>query len=542
MMQAGDEAILRRRWWILAFLSLSLVIITLDNSILNVALPTLVRDLQASTSELQWIVDSYTLVFAGFLLAAGGLSDRYGRKKGLLIGLLVFGVGSFLSSIAGTAAHLIATRSVMGFGAAFIMPATLSILTNVFPAEERGRAIGIWAAMAGVGVPLGPILGGLLLEHFSWGAIFLVNVPLVSIALIAGLCIIPDSRSPDASPPDPSGLVLSIASIMILVYATIEAPRNGWSSTLTVILFVAAAVLLGLFIARETHISRPMIDLAGLFRKARFSAASLAVALVFFSLFGSLFILTQYLQSVLGYSPLEAGIRLVPAAIGISIGAPLSSRVAERIGAKIPVSLGLGLAAGGLALLSTASASSGYHLVLYSLLLFGSGMGLAMSSATNSIMGSVPPQSAGVAAGVNTASRQVGGAFGVAVLGSILLTTYRASLSGHLAGLPPASVEAIRSSVGAAREVSSSMGGPSGATLAQSIDNAFISGMDTALLVASLVALTGALVALVFLPAFGDEPSTDSPRSRRALHASEGEAGMSSGLGVQEPEGPGIGG
>ena len=357
-----DDEVYQRRWWILAVLCLSLLIIVIDNSILNVALPTLVDALHASTSELQWIVDAYTLVFAGMLLAAGSLSDRYGRKKALFVGMTIFGTGSLASSVAGTAGHLIATRAFMGFGAAFIMPATLSILTNVFPPRERGRAIGIWAAMAGVGVPLGPILGGALLEHFSWGSIFLVNVPIVATSLVSGFFLLPDSKTPEASPLDPIGVVLSIGGLVSLVYATIEAPTRGWTSTTTLAVYVLAAVLLLGFAAWEMRNRRPMLDLH-LFENRRFSAAAMAVGLVFFAMYGSLFVLTQYLQDVLGYSPLGAGVRLLPAAIGIMIGAPASSRIAEKIGDKIPVSVGLALAACGLWLLSTASPGSGYFLV-----------------------------------------------------------------------------------------------------------------------------------------------------------------------------------
>ena len=494
----------RRRWWTMLVLSLSLLVISLDNTILNVALPSLSSDLGASASELQWIVDAYTLVFAGMLLAAGSLSDRYGRKKALYLGMTIFGIGSLASSVAGTANHLIGTRAVMGFGAAFIMPATLSILTNVFPPRERGRAIGIWAAMAGVGVPLGPILGGALLEHFSWGSIFLVNIPIIVAAMVSGFFLLPESSTPEASPLDPIGVVLSIGGLVALVYATIEAPTRGWTSTTTLGIYVAAALLLLAFCAWEMRDRRPMLDLH-LFENKRFTAAALAVGLVFFALFGSLFVLTQYLQDVLGYSPLGAGIRLLPAAIGIMIGAPASSRIAERIGDKIPVAFGLAMAAAGLWLLSTASVSSGYTLVLAALLLFSGGMGIAMTPATNAIMGGVPRGNAGIGAAINDTTRQVGGAFGVAVIGSILATQYRGSLSGRLEGVPAQAAVAARSSVGAAVRIADQVGGAGGVALKVSADRAFIGAMDNAFFLGATVALASSLLVLLFLPAYGPE-------------------------------------
>ena len=509
------ERVFARRWWILAVLCLSLLIIVLDNSILNVALPTLVRKLHASTSELQWIVDAYTLVFAGLLLAAGSLSDRYGRKKGLVFGMTVFGTGSVLSALAGSTGHLIATRAVMGFGAAFIMPATLSILTNVFPPKERGRAIGIWAAMAGIGIPMGPLLGGFLLEHFYWGSIFLVNVPIVATALISGYFLIPESRTPDVSPLDPVGVVLSIAGLSTFVYATIEAPTNGWTSALTLSLFVFSVVVLVLFALWELRSRRPMIDL-NLFRNARFSSASLAVGLVFFALFGSMFVLTQYLQNVLGYSPFGAGLRLVPAAIGITIGAPVSSRIAERIGAKIPVAVGLSLTAAGFGVLSTAGADSTYLLLAAALLLFSAGMGLAMTPATNAIMGAVPRGNAGIGAAINDTTRQVGGAFGVAVIGSILSTSYRGSIQSAVGQLPASAAQAARQSIGGAVQVASQIGGQPGEALRSAATDAFVKGMHETFLLAAGVALTSAILSLLFLPAFGpDEERVDAPGNRR---------------------------
>ncbi|HVD70959.1 MAG TPA: MFS transporter, partial [Actinomycetota bacterium] len=277
-----------RRWWILGVLCLSLLVIGLDNTILNVALPTLVRDLGASTSQLQWIVDAYTLVFAGLLLTAGSLSDRYGRRTALASGLVIFGVGSLASAFAGSASTLIFTRALMGVGGAFIMPSTLSILTNVFPAEERGRAIGIWAGVSGLGIGIGPVVGGWLLIHFWWGSVFLVNVPVVIFALIAGRLIIPNSKDPSAPRLDPVGASLSIVGLVSLVFGIIEAPSHGWTDPLIVTAFGIALITLTAFIAWERRSDHPMLNLE-FFKNPRFTAANISVTLVFFALFGSLF-------------------------------------------------------------------------------------------------------------------------------------------------------------------------------------------------------------------------------------------------------------
>ncbi len=369
--------------------------------------------------------------------------------------------------------------------------------------------------MAGIGIPIGPLLGGFLLEHFYWGSIFLVNVPIVATALISGYFLIPESRTPDVSPLDPVGVVLSIAGLSTFVYATIEAPTNGWTSALTLSLFVFSAVVLVLFALWELRSRRPMIDL-NLFRNARFSSASLAVGLVFFALFGSMFVLTQYLQNVLGYSPFGAGLRLVPAAIGITIGAPVSSRIAERIGAKIPVAVGLSLTAAGFGVLSTAGADSTYLLLAAALLLFSAGMGLAMTPATNAIMGAVPRGNAGIGAAINDTTRQVGGAFGVAVIGSILSTSYRGSIQSAVGQLPASAAQAARQSIGGAVQVASQIGGQPGEALRSAATDAFVKGMHETFLLAAGVALTSAILSLLFLPAFGpDEERVDAPGNRR---------------------------
>ena len=309
-----------RRWWTLAVLAMSLLVISLDNTILNVALPTIERELDASAGALQWIVDSYTLVFAGLLLTMGSLGDRFGRRLSLVIGLAVFGAASLLSALATSADMLIASRALMGIGGALIMPSTLSILTNVFPAEERPKAIGIWAAVAGLGIAIGPVAGGWLIEHFSWGSVFLVNLPIVAVALAAAPALVPESRDPKASRLDPVGAMLSTAGLGVLTWAIIEAGgERGWTDGVVLGGFGVALAALVAFVAWELRSSAPMLDVR-LFAVRRFSGASVSIALVFFALFGAIFFLTMYLQEVLDYGALEAGLRVTPIAARAGAG------------------------------------------------------------------------------------------------------------------------------------------------------------------------------------------------------------------------------
>ena len=340
-----DAAVYARRWKTLAVLSLSLVIIGLDNTILNVALPSLREHFDASNSTLQWIVDSYLLAFAGLLLTMGTLGDRFGRKRALLAGLGIFGTASLAVLAADSANQLIAIRAAMGVGAALIMPATLSIITNVFPREERGKAIGIWAGMAAIGIGLGPLFGGLLLEWFSWTSVFLVNVPVTAVALLAGVALVPESRDPHPGRFDLVGAGISVAALVTLVYGVIEAPERGWTSPAILGCFATAAVLIAVFVRWELRTPEPMLNLS-FFRNPRFSVASAAISVAFFSLFGSVFALTQYLQDAKGYSALQAGAAMVPLALGLVMGAGSSIKLVARLGTTRVVTTGLvGLAA-----------------------------------------------------------------------------------------------------------------------------------------------------------------------------------------------------
>jgi EmrB/QacA subfamily drug resistance transporter len=490
-----------RRWITLLVLCVSLLVIVIDNTIVNVALPTLVRDLGTSVTDLQWVVDAYTLVFAGLLLTAGSLGDRFGRKGALTIGLVIFGTASAAAAFADGVAPLIAARAVMGVGAALIMPATLSILTNVFTdARERALAIGIWSGVAGLAVALGPVAGGFLLDHFWWGSVFIVNVPLVIAALIAGALVVPTSRNPNAPRIDVVGALLSIVGLVALVASIIEAPSHGWTDPLILGGFALAVSTLAAFVVWERHTAEPMLDVR-FFANPRFTAASVTVTLVFFALFGFVFLATQYLQFVLGYSPFDAGVRTLPFAATLMVLAPLSSKAVLRFGTKRVVVSGMLLFATGLVVASTVGLATGYPRIMVAMLLMGAGMGLAVAPATESIMGSLPLHQAGVGSAVNDTSREVGGALGVAIVGSMLTSIYGSRLDSHLPpGVPGQVRDAADQSVGAALQVSGQLG-RIGAPLADAAREAFVYALTRASLVTAAIAVLGAILAWRFLPA-----------------------------------------
>ncbi len=521
-----------RRWWTLVVLSLSLVVIGLDNTILNVALPTLVRDLSATQSDLQWMIDSYILIFAGLLLSMGSFGDRFGRKRALMIGLVIFGISSAGSSYATSADQLIAGRAVMGLGAAMIMPSTLSIITNLFTGKELGKAIGIWAGVAGIGIVAGPPLGGWLLEHFWWGSVFLVNIPITAVALALGTFLVPESKDPDATPLDLVGAGLSIAALVSLVYGIIEAPKHGWTGDETLIALGIGLVLLVAFIIWELRCDHPMLQMS-FFRNRRFSIANLSITLTFFALFGSVFLLTQHLQFVLGFTPLEAGIRVIPVGTLI-IGAPLSAKLAEKFGAKAIVALGLGIVSAAFLLFSTLEVT-GYTRIGIGLAILGFGMGLVMAPATESIMASVPLAKAGVGSAMNDTTREVGGALGVAVLGSVFSSAYSSEIGSALTGLPAELAVQAKDSVGAATIIASQIGGETGRALAEASKIAFVDSLSTTLLVAAAVSLFGAIVTAIFLPSRGGTLTDDSPEMEHPSPLLDAELALDSLIGVPEP-------
>jgi EmrB/QacA subfamily drug resistance transporter len=495
---AIDELAYARRWKTLPVLCLSLAIIMIANGSLNVALPSLARELGASASQLQWMVDAYSLVFAGLLFTAGAIGDRYGRKGTLQGGLVLFLIGAAIAVTATTPALVIAARAVMGVAAAFVMPSTLSILTTVFPPEERGQAIGLWAGIAAGAAALGPSTSGLLVQHFWWGSVFLVNVPLVVAALMAGIRLVPSSKDATRRPLDVRGAVLSIVGVGTLVYAIIEAPMHGWASRRTMLTFAAAGMALTLFARREHTARHPMLDLR-LFRDRRFSVASGGIFMAFFAMFGSMFLVTQYVQLVLGYSALTAGLLFVPTSLAMMLLAPQAPKVVARFGASRTVAGGLMLAATGLGVLASAHPNGNVLLVLAALLPMVSGMALTMPPLTTLIMSTVPPGSAGVGSAVNDTTRELGGALGVAVLGSLVSTRFTSSLGPLVTGLSAdLQVEASRG-VSGALHVARSLPAPAGPRFASAARSAFVDGFGLAVLVAMLAVVASAAVACLLL-------------------------------------------
>lgn len=496
-MTLDADTIYARRWWTLSVLCLSLVMVIVGNTVLNVALPTLVRELDATNTELQWMVDAYSLVFAGLLLTSGALGDRFGRKHALTIGLVVFGVASAAAALSHGPSQIIAARAVMGIAASLVMPATLSILAAVFPPQERARAIAIWAGLAGAGAAIGPVAAGWLLEHFWWGSVFLLNVPIVVLALLGGRLFVPNSKDPSEAPLDPIGALLSIVGLGALVYGIIEAPNHGWTGGASLVAFGIALAGMVSFWWWERRVEHPMLDIS-FFHQPAFTAGSMAIMLVFFAMFGMFFLMTQYLQLVLGYDPLEAGIRVLPNAFMMMVVAPSSARVAERVGTKYVVAAGLLIVAAGLGIFQTLDAGSTYPHFLLFLLVISLGMGLTMPPSTAAIMASLPLRKAGVGSAVNDTTRELGGALGVAVLGSVVASSYARGVEKVLPdGLPAQAVGLAKSSLGAALEVAGRANLPD---LVADARNAFMTAMHGAALIAAAVALLGCAAVLRYMP------------------------------------------
>ena len=499
-----------RKPLILVALLLAAFVINLDTTIVNVALPTLVRQLHASTSQLQWVVDAFNLLFAGSVLAAGSLSDRFGRKGMLLAGLSVFAAASLAGGLMSNVGALIAARAVMGIGAAMVFPSTLSLLTNVFAErKERALAIGLWGAITGVAIALGPIVGGWLLQVSDWRSIFFAMAP---VAVIAGVLVtgyVPSSRDPRAPRTDRAGFALSTAAIGLLVFTIIEAPNHGWGSTRTIASFGLTAVLAAAFLAWERRTEQPMLDVS-LFENPRFTAASASVAISFFALSGFIFLVTQYAQFIKGWGPLSTGVRLLPVASSVAISSIVATKLALRLGTKLVVASGLLLMAGFYLWVTTAAASTSYLTIAVQMVLLGTGMGLTSAPATEAIMGVVPNAKAGVGSAVNDATRLLGGTLGVAVIGSVYASLYTSRLTGMLPSRLPATVaRTAHASVGAALTAAQKLAGLGHPALAAAVHNAassaFFDGFHTADYVSGGVAAAGALMALALLPA---QPTT----------------------------------
>jgi EmrB/QacA subfamily drug resistance transporter len=488
-----------RRWWTLAVLCLSLVIVFVGNSSLNVALPTLARELNATESQLQWVVAAYSLVFAGLLFSTGALGDRFGRKGTLQIGLVLFLVAAAFASASTTMWELIGCRAVMGAAAALIMPSTLSILINVFPPHERTKAIAIWASITGAAGGFGPVISGWLLGHFWFGAVFLINVPIVAVALLGGRFLVPRSRDPEEARLDPIGAVLSIIGIVALVYGIIEAPGKGWLSAPTLVAFAIAVVVLTVFAFWELHTDEPMLDMH-LFKKPAFSTGTAGMMLVFLALYGVMFLVTQYFQLVLGYSPLSAAARLLPMALTLLVVSLTTPKIVVRFGAHRTVAAGMLSLATGLVLLSRVGTDTKYWYIILCFLPFSAGMALAMSPMTASIMSAVPARRAGMGSAMNDATREFGAALGVAALGSIAASRYGSEITSALGGLNGADRSSATSSIAGALDVASRLNATGRTALVDASHQAFLSGMHLAVLIGASLACISAGIVFRYLP------------------------------------------
>jgi len=497
-----DPDVYQRRWKTLGVLCGSLLLVIVGNTVLNVALPTLQRSpadggIGASNTDVQWIVDAYGLVFAGLLFTAGALGDRFGRKGALQAGLVVFGLGAIIGAVGDSATTLIASRGVMGLGAAFVMPSTLSILTNVFPSRERAKAIAIWAGISGAGAAVGPLASGILLEHFWWGSVFLVNIPIVVAALTAGFVLVPKSKDAAKTPLDPVGALLSIVGLSALVYAIIEGPHHGWLSGESALWFGAAAVLLVAFCAWELRSRHPMLDLQ-LFRIRRFAVSSGGITLVFFAMFGTFFLITQYFQGVLGYSPLGAAVRLLPMSFIMMAVAPQTPKLVGRFGANYVGFSGLSLITVALVGAAMFQTDTAYLYVLVTMCVLAAGMAMTMTPMTTQLMASVPRDRAGMGSATNDTTRELGGALGVAVLGSLLTSQYTSGVASAVAGAPAELREIAEGSLGGALALVSQDQLP--ASILGAARQAFVDGFTVAALVGAAVTGVAAFLVLKLLP------------------------------------------
>jgi EmrB/QacA subfamily drug resistance transporter len=515
-----------RRWWTLAVLCLSLLIVFVGNSSLNVTIPTLSRVLGASNAQLQWVIAAYSLVFAGLLFSTGALGDRYGRKGALQLGLLIYLVACILATASNAMWQLIACRAVMGIGAALIMPSTLSILVNVFPPDERTKAIAIWAAVTGAAGAIGPVASGWLLGHFWYGSVFLVNVPILLTALIAGWFLVPKSRDPDQGQLDPVGAVLSIIGITALVYGLIQAPQIGWRAGETMLAFAAAAVVLCVFVWWELRVDEPMLDMR-YFRNAAFNTGTGGMILIFMAMYGVMFLITQYFQEILGYSPLGAALRLLPMAPIMIIVSPLTPRLSARFGANRVVAGGMCGIAVGLLMFRALTPHTSYWYVLVAIVPMVSGMALSMSPMTASIMSAVPPRRAGAGSAMNDATRELGAALGIALMGSLAASRYTSRLASVTAHLPAGVKHQANVSLADALAAATRLGGVSGHVLSVASQDAFIDGIRVAVTFGAVLAAISAVVVFRKLPREAVHGSSvESPRAAIETTAELGLAGV----------------
>lgn len=488
-----------RRWWVLAVMSLSIFMIFVDNTVVNTAIPSIARDLEASTSTLQWVVDGYTLVLAGLLLAGGTIGDRYGRRRWMTIGMAVFGLAAVGAALSTNASTLIAFRALQGVGAALVMPATLSILTDVFPRNERAKAIGIWTGVGGLGIGFGPALGGYLVDQINWAAVFWLHVPVVAIALAGLLIVVPESRDSRARRLDVPGAVLATGGLLAIVYAIIQGSEAGWTSVEILGAFGAGAAALVAFALVEVGSDHPMLPLR-FFRERDFTAAVLIIGIVFFAMFVTFFFLTQLFQLVQGRSPFEAGLLIVPVALAMMVSAPISGVLVQRIGPRILLLGSMAAMIGGMLLLTQLDANSSTLQVAATLFFFGIGGGLGMTPLTDTVMAAVPVDDAGIGSAVNDVSRELGGALGIALVGSIVNGIYRSNVEEALAGeVSPELIETAREGIGVTTVVAAQLPPEVAATLTSAANEAFIDAIGTGFIV-SIAFLVGAMAVSLLLP------------------------------------------
>lgn len=524
----GDEqAIHDRRWWILATLCVCLLVVVIDNTILNVALPDIQRELGATQTAEQWFLDAYTLTFAALLFSAGVLGDRYGRVRALVVGLSIFGLGSLLCAFAPSPNWLIGFRALQAGGGALVLPSTLSIINYTFEGEERGRAVGVWAGVSGLAIAIGPITGGLLLEFFWWGSVFLVNVPIVVIGIALIVLVIPESRDPDPGELDPRGVLLSILGLVAVVFGIVRIGQQNGIDTWSIASIVVGAIVLAIFVLAERRSDHPSLDVS-LFKDARFSAAALAVTSAFFALFGSTFFLTFYLQFDRMYSPLQAGIRLLPVAVAVVSFSPLSSRLVARFGIRIVCTAGLLTVAGAFAIYQIIDTGTNIWVLEGLLFIQGTGLANVIPPATDSILSVLPREKSGAGSAVNNVTRQVGGALGIAVLGSILSITYGHAFSARAGQLPAPLRSAAQQSIGAASQIAKSQGGQLGNAILRAAHPAFIHALHVTALGSCAMGLLGAVIAGVWLPGKHRRDRDDAARHADARDGDVSERATSS--------------
>ncbi|MBX9397898.1 MFS transporter [Streptomyces sp. TRM72054] len=470
-----------QRWLILGVICLAQLTVLLDNTVLNVAIPSLTQELDAATSDIQWMINAYSLVQSGLLLTAGSAADRYGRKKMLIAGLALFGIGSLVAGLADSSGQLIAARAGMGVGGALLLTTTLAVAMQIFAPEEHPKAIGIWSAVNALGFATGPLIGGFMLDHFWWGAIFLINLPVVVLGLVAVVALVPESKNPQGDRPDLLGALLSTIGMASLVFAIISGPEHGWTSGQVLVSGGIAVVVLGLFAWWESRIPYPMLDLH-FFRNQRFTGAVAGAVLITFGMGGALFLLTQHLQFVLGYEPLEAGLRTAPLALVVVVlnFSGVSAKWTVKLGTPVSIGLGMVLMSGGLVSIATL-ASGGYAGTLLGLILIGVGCAIANPAMAHAIMSAIPPAKAGVGAGINGTLAEFGNGLGVAVLGAVLNSRFAALIPVAASSLPAALASA--GSEGERREIT----------------EAFSSGLESSQLVGAGAVLVGGLLAAVLL-------------------------------------------